>query len=185
MVFDNNNSGVPKMADGVLESTYSWFSACPEGSEILTAQKTGFDIIIRNDAVSLGTAVSFDDGPCFPSTGSYDLEMIILHEIGHALNLAHINDDYENGGNGYISVNPSKLMHYAILDFVDRRSPDASAYQGVLYTITPQGNTYGNCGLFAGEMSPLPNLAIDLVVFVLHFFLSIDLSIRIFLADTI
>ena len=28
VVFDNNNTTVPKMADGVLESTYSWFSAC-------------------------------------------------------------------------------------------------------------------------------------------------------------
>jgi len=155
VVFDNNNTGVPKMADGVLESTYSWFSACMQGTEILTAQKTGFDIVIRNEKVSLGADVSFEFGPCFPPVGSYDLEMIILHEIGHALNLSHINDDYENGGNGYPTVNPSKLMHYAILDYVDRRSPDASAYQGVLYTITPQRNTYGSCGLFAQEMSPL------------------------------
>jgi hypothetical protein len=105
--------------------------------------------------------VSFEDGPCFPGVGSYDLEMIILHEIGHALNLSHINDDYEDGGGGYPTVNPSKLMHYAILDYVDRRSPDASAYQGILYTTTPQGNTYGSCGLFSAEMSPLTNFAID------------------------
>lgn len=160
VVFDNNNTGHDKMADGVLESTYSWFSACTQGLQILTAQKTGFDILIRNNGVSLGQNVSFEYGPCFPATGSYDLEMIILHEIGHALNLAHINDDYENGGGGYPTINPSKLMHYAILDYVDRRSPDASAYQGALYTITPQHHTYGSCGLFADEMSPLQSLAI-------------------------
>lgn len=155
IVFDNNNTGVPKMADGVLEATYSWFSACQSGLQLLTAQKTGFDILIRNDAVSLGSNITLDEGPCFPSQNTYDLEMIILHELGHALNLAHINDDYEDGGNGYATVNPSAVMHYAILDFVNRRSPDAAAYQGALYTITPQNNTYGNCGLFAQEMTPL------------------------------
>ncbi|HEY2728194.1 MAG TPA: hypothetical protein VGI61_13545, partial [Parafilimonas sp.] len=141
VLFDNNNTGVPKMADGVLESTYSWFSACTQGQQLLTAQKTGFDILIRNNGVSLGSNISFEYGPCFPAVGSYDLEMIILHEIGHALNLSHINDDYEDGGGGYPTINPSKLMHYAILDYVNRRSPDASAYKGALYTITPQGNT--------------------------------------------
>ena len=109
IVFDNNNTGVPKMADGVLEATYSWFSACQSGSQLLTAQKTGFDILIRNDAVSVGSNITLDEGPCFPAQNTYDLEMIILHELGHALNLAHINDDYEDGGNGYATVNPSKL----------------------------------------------------------------------------
>jgi hypothetical protein len=155
IVFDNNNTGVPKMADGVLEATYSWFSACQSGSQLLTAQKTGFDILIRNDAVSLGSDITLDEGPCFPIQNTYDLEMIILHELGHALNLAHINDDYEDGGNGYATVNPSAVMHYAILDFVNRRSPDAAAYQGALYTVTPQNNTYGSCGLFSEEMVPV------------------------------
>ncbi len=160
VVYDNDSTGVAKMADGVLESTYSWFSTCLQGTEILTAQKTGFDIVIRNDNVSTGKDVSFEYGPCFPAQGSYDLEMIILHELGHALNLAHINDSYENGGGGYSTINPSKLMHYAILDYIDRRSPDASAYQGVLYTTTQQHNTYGDCGLFDQEMQTLPTLAI-------------------------
>lgn len=162
ILFDNSNTGMPKMAEGVLESTFSWFSACSiSGTDVYTAQKTGFDILIRNNGVSQGGNVPFEDGPCFPGIGSYDLEMIILHELGHALNLGHINDDYEDGGGGYPTVNPSKLMHYAILDYVDRRSPDASAYQGVLYTITPQGNTYGNCGLFGAEMTPLTRIQID------------------------
>ncbi|MEP6683987.1 MAG: T9SS type A sorting domain-containing protein [Parafilimonas sp.] len=160
IVFDNNNTDVPKMADGVLESTYSWFSACTQGQQILIGQKTGFDILIRNSGVSLGSNITFEYGPCFPAVSTYDLEMIILHEIGHALNLSHINDDYENGSGSYPTINPSKLMHYAILDYVDRRSPDASAYQGALYTVTPQNNTYGSCGLYSSEMLPLTTLAI-------------------------
>lgn len=161
IVFDNTNSGVDHMADGVLESTFSWFSACQQNGQILIGQKTGFDIVLRNEAVSTGDNLSIENGPCFPAQNSYDLEMIILHELGHALNLSHINDDFENGGGGYTTVNPSKLMHYAILDYVGRRSPDASAYQGVLYDVTPQHNNYGNCGLYAQEMSPLSVTALN------------------------
>ncbi len=155
VTFDNTNTGVPKMADGVLEATYSWYSVCTQGSTLLTAQKTGFDVLVRNDGVSTGSIISFEDGPCFAVQGSYDLETIFLHEIGHALNLAHINDDYQNDGNSYTTVNPEKLMHYSVLDYVDRRSPDAAAYQGALYTTKQQQNTYGSCGLFADEMTLL------------------------------
>ncbi len=163
ITFDNDNTGQPHMGDGVLESTFSWFSACQQNGQILVAQKTGFDIVLRNDAVSSGDKITIEDGPCFPAPSAYDLEMIILHELGHALNLSHINDDFENGGGGYTTVNPSKLMHYAILDYVGRRSPDISAYDGALYDITPQQNVYGSCGLFAQEMTPLSaiNLAGD------------------------
>ncbi len=156
VVFDNDNTGQDRMEDGVLEKTFSWFKACTSGSGgVLTAQKTGFDILIRNNGVSEGATLSLNDGPCFPQQKNYDLEMIILHELGHALNLAHINDDYEASTNSYSTVNPSKVMHYAILDYIDRRSPDAAAYQGALYTVTPQHNTYGNCDLFSQEMQPV------------------------------
>ncbi len=162
VVFDNANTGETPMADGVLESTYSWFQACTQNGEILVAQKTGFDIVLRNDKVSTGGDIEIEEGPCFPANGTYDIEMIILHELGHALNLSHINDDYENSGGGYATINPSKLMHYAILDYVDRRSPDASALMGALYDITPQHNTYGNCGLFASEMTQLQSASLAL-----------------------
>lgn len=153
LVYDNQNTGIPPLAAGVLESTSSGFSMCSNKS--FTAQKTGFDILIRNPGVSIGNVI-INDGPCFPPVGEYDLELIILHEFGHALNLAHINDDYEKTNSDPQTINPAKVMHYSVLDFTNRRSPDASALQGVLYTITPQNNTYGNCGLFNGEMQPLP-----------------------------
>src|SRR6266496_295301 len=163
IVFDNRNTGVPVMAAGVLESTYSYATVCYNGSDasslkVFTAQKTGFDILLRNNGVSVGN-IPFEDGPCFPGSGSYDREMIILHELGHGLNLAHINDGEE--GNMMPNVNPSKLMHYAIIDYVDRRSLDVSAYQGGLYTTTPQNDNYSSCSSFTKEMTQLSRTVIS------------------------
>ncbi|HEY6978748.1 MAG TPA: hypothetical protein VH396_20765, partial [Chitinophagaceae bacterium] len=160
IVFDNFNTGVPPMAAGVLESTYSYATVCYTSSpfKIYTAQKTGFDILVRNDGVSVGD-IPFEDGPCFPGSETYDREMIVLHEIGHALNLAHINDAEE--GNSIPSVNPSKLMHFAIVNYVDRRSLDISAYQGGLYATTQQHDAFGNCGAFTGEMTQLTHAQIS------------------------
>ena len=71
IVFDNRNTGVPPMATGVLESTYSYATVCYNKSpfKIYTAQKTGFDILVRNDGVSVGN-IPFEEGPCFPGTSN-------------------------------------------------------------------------------------------------------------------
>jgi hypothetical protein len=154
VVFDNLNTSVPPMASGVLEITYSFSSVCYVESpfQVYAAQKKGFDILIRNNGVSVGN-LPFEEGPCFPAEGSYDRETVILHELGHALNLAHINDDYE--GLSAPDLNPEKVMHYAIISYVDRRSLDNASYKAGFYTTTKQNNTYGSCGLFASEMTPL------------------------------
>ncbi len=154
--YDNKNTGMAPMAAGVLEVTYNFASACVNTatSTVFTAQKKAFNILIRSPA-SAGGAISFEKGPCFPVANSYDLENIILHEIGHALNLAHINDGYEASSSGYLHINPGKIMHYSIVDFANRRSPDNAAYTGALYTVTPQADTFGTCGLFASQMLPL------------------------------
>lgn len=159
VVFDNNNTGVDPMASGVLESTYSYGTICYDtagGFRAYTAQKTGFDILVRNSGVSVGN-IAFEDGPCFPGNNEYDRETIVLHELGHALNLAHINDDAE--GTTIPNVNPEKVMHYSILNYIDRRSLDASAYQGGLYTCTPQNDTYGCTGVT--EMTQLSRTTIS------------------------
>lgn len=156
VVYDNSNAGagVTPMPSGVLAVCYSRASMC---LPILTnqVQRTEFDIIVRNEPVSTGTT-AFSLGPCPPMANNFaeiDLETVILHELGHALNLAHINDSYEGVSAG--QLNPGKLMNFAVVNSVKRVSPDYSAYIGSLYAITPQGNSYGSCGLASGEMTPL------------------------------
>lgn len=161
IVFDNNNTGVPHLPAGVLATTYGWFSVCFTKSpfKVYNAQKTGFDMLVRNDGVSSGSTL-FTVGPCFPTT-DIDLEMVMLHELGHALNLAHINDGIESSNNNNsFFINPGKVMHYAIANYVNRRSLDVSAYLGGLYTVTKQNNSYGSCTLAATEMTPITNTTV-------------------------
>lgn len=153
IMFDNTNKGSTygsPLAAGVLATTYSGFSTCGAG---FSGQKTGFDMVIRNNKVSLGST-TFTVGPCFPANNDIDLEMVILHELGHAVDLAHINDSYE--GSFIPNLNPSKLMHYAVVNYVDRRSLDYSAFTGGRYCAKMENNNYGNCiGGYTLEMLPL------------------------------
>ena len=109
-------------------------------------------MVIRNNKVSLGST-TFTVGPCFPANNDIDLETVILHELGHAVNLAHINDSYE--GSFIPNLNPSKLMHYAVVNYVNRRSLDYSAFTGAKYCTKKENNNYGNCfGGYTSEMTP-------------------------------
>lgn len=160
IMFDNSNTTVPPLPEGVLAVCYYYAGMCPPVSAWQT-QKTGFDIVIRNKAYSIDTAtiaadsVHFTIGPCPPLADDfhdYDLETVILHELGHALGLGHINDSYEGAS---FPLNANKVMNFALINSTRRNTPDYSAYQGALYEITPQGNSYSTCGLFASEMTPL------------------------------
>ena len=154
IMFDNTNTGNSVLAAGVLAVCYSFNSTCtPVGS--FPVRKTEFDIVIRS-AVSSGST-TFENGPCYPgATGTdIDMETVLLHELGHALNLGHINDNYQFASGSYPNVNPSKLMHYAVLGGVARRNPDWSAYTGAQYAITPRGLNVGTCIAPNAEMVPL------------------------------
>lgn len=152
IMFDNTNTGQPLLPDGVLGVCYSYASMC--GSPLLEAQHTGFDIVIRNPGVSIGST-NFTFGPCPPmasNSADVDLESVLLHELGHAIGLGHINDGLQ--GSFLPNINPGKVMNYAIANGVRRTTPDYSALAGATYLIQPQGNTYGTCGLYASEMTP-------------------------------
>jgi hypothetical protein len=111
--------------------------------------RLGFDIVVRNPAVSLGST-TFNNGPCNTTGSAIDMETVLLHELGHALNLGHINDSYQ--GSFLPNINPGKLMNFAVVNGVDRRSPDWSANQGAMFAINIKGYTF--CSGFV-EMTPL------------------------------
>jgi hypothetical protein len=155
IMYDNANTGAAPLPVGVLAVCYSFNNMC--GPDIVNnqLQKTGFDIVVRNAGYSSGTT-TFTLGPCPPNSSSFteiDLETVLLHELGHSLNLGHINDGLQGSTVG--KVNPGKLMNYAVSNSVRRITPDYSAKAGAAYAISPQGNTYGTCGLFSNEMVPL------------------------------
>ena len=149
IMLDNTNTGLGPISAGVLAITYSSGLSC-SGSQYL--QRTGFDMVIRNPGVSTGT-YNFNFGPCKTSTATteFDLENTLLHELGHALNLGHINDSYTGT---FPNIDPAKLMNFAIVNGADRRSPDWSSLQGAQYCINPRGLLYGGCTAQT-EMIPL------------------------------
>jgi hypothetical protein len=159
IMFDNTNTGSSPLPAGVLAVCYSFYGVCPSNPSVNQVQKTGFDIVIRNNAVSSGST-SFNTGPCPPNSVDFnlvDLESVILHELGHAISLGHVNDDLQ-GALIVGQVNPAKLMNWATTNSVRRISPDYSALAGALYAIQQQGNTYGTCGASA-EMTPLSTIS--------------------------
>jgi hypothetical protein len=136
---DNVENGSP-LPEGVLAACYTYSATCSPASAN-AFRRPEFDIIIRSD-YSTGS-VSFAYGPCPPGTSTIDLETVILHELGHAINLGHINDDQEGSGS---TRNPPKLMNYAVANGVKRTSPDASAYQGSIYTCATNASiNFGAC----------------------------------------
>jgi hypothetical protein len=154
MMFDNQNTGNAPLAAGVLAVCYSYNTICNSNPSSVQARKTKFDVVIRNNAVSSGTT-QFNNGPCSPiavNSSLTDLETVLFHELGHALNLGHINDAQVGFGTG--QVNPGKLMNYSIVGGVKRSSPDASARDGARYCIQPRSAFYGSCNT-STEMTPL------------------------------
>ncbi|RYY55417.1 MAG: T9SS type A sorting domain-containing protein, partial [Chitinophagaceae bacterium] len=150
VMLDNTANGPSfVLPAGVLAVCYSGGYTCNGSQWILRA---GFEIIIRNAGVSAGSA-SFNNGPCFTTGSAIDMESVILHELGHALNLGHIIDSYK--GIGLPNIDPQKVMNFAIVNGVDRRSPDWAALAGARYNVNPRGLTY--CYGIT-EMSPLPGV---------------------------
>jgi hypothetical protein len=156
--YDNGGTGSPPLADGVLATCFSGVTICTNDPVANQARKTGFDIVIRNTGFSTGST-PFTLGPCPPLSepgNVVDLETVLLHELGHALNLGHIVDPLVGSGAG--TASPAKVMHFSIAYNQRRISLDYAAKTGALYQVTPHGYEFGNCATGQPEMTPLTTI---------------------------
>jgi Secretion system C-terminal sorting domain len=145
VMLDNAGTGAPPLPAGVLGVCYGYYALCGGATMTDEVLKSEFDIVIRNPGFSTGST-TFAIGPCSPNSidNAYaDLETVILHELGHAINLGHIIDTYQGSGTG--QENPVKLMHYAMLGGTKRSSPDYAAKTGADYCISPRSISFGGC----------------------------------------
>ena len=157
VMYDNGGTMLDDgpLGDGVLATCFSGITICTNNHQLNQARKTGFDIVIRNTGYSTGST-AFTLGPCPPfseSTSVVDLESVLLHELGHALNLGHIVDPMEGSGPG--TATPAKVMHYSVAYNLRRISLDYAAKAGAEYQVTPHSYTYGTCVVGSPEMMPL------------------------------
>jgi hypothetical protein len=153
--YDNGGTGMGPLADGVLATCFSGVTICTNDPDNNQARKTGFDIVLRNTGFSSGS-VAFTLGPCPPlseTTNVVDLETVLLHELGHALNLGHIVDPLVGTGAG--TASPAKVMHFAISYNQRRISLDYAAKTGGLFEVTPHDYEFGSCVTGVPEMTPL------------------------------
>lgn len=156
IMYDNGGTTLDgPLAAGVLATCFSGVTICSNSPSANQARKDGFDIVIRNTGYSMGTT-PFTLGPCPPyseASNVVDLESVLLHELGHALNLGHIVDPGQGSGAG--TATPSKVMHFSVAYNFRRISLDYSAKSGGEFEVTPHSYTYGNCVTGAAEMTPL------------------------------
>ena len=113
-----------------LGKTYTYFQGCYINS-VLYWHTTEIDM--EYDDVLSGATWNFETTT--PGSSQYDFESVSLHELGHALLLAHVIDE-------------NKVMHRSIPNGVMKRIPssdESSAVTSVMQRSTSNTNT---CGFF-------------------------------------
>lgn len=158
IMYDNGGTTIGPLGAGVLATCFSGITICGGDPVNNQARKSGFDIVIRNTGYSTGST-PFTLGPCPPfsePSSVVDLESVLLHELGHALNLGHIVDALQGSGAG--TATPAKVMHFSVSFNQRRISLDYSAKVGGTFCVTQHAYTYGTCVVGAAEMSPLATI---------------------------
>ena len=96
---------------GVASTYYYWCSAPPTQRYC-----DEFDIRFRTP----GAGVTWEFGPDSPTSSETDFESVALHELGHTLQLGHVNDTDE-------------VMHFQITNGEEQREVDGQALAGGLF----------------------------------------------------
>jgi len=88
--FDKSN----ELGVGALGTSFSWYSGCTVGAP----PSAVFWYNSENDLI-FNEATNWFTGTGIPGASEFDFESVVLHELGHGHQLAHIIDPVENGNN--------------------------------------------------------------------------------------
>ncbi|PQV51695.1 putative secreted protein (Por secretion system target) [Jejuia pallidilutea] len=105
--FDNG----AELNANTLGICYSWFSGCFSGRSDVDWFVTELDIVFNDD-------VNWYTGTGTPASNQYDLESVMLHELGHAHQLGHIIDPNNNN----VGNDAEDVMHYAFTNGETQRA---------------------------------------------------------------
>ena len=128
---DNTNVIKFSSLNGPLGVTYTYFQGCSINS-VLYWHTTEIDMEF-DDALN---NASWNFGPANPANNQYDFESVVLHEMGHALLLAHVIDE-------------NKIMHRFITNGATKRSPSTDEMAAVAAVNTRSTTNTNMCGFFA------------------------------------
>lgn len=151
VLFDNT------LPAGVLGRMTSRFSASATGA--CNTNNTVWwvnelDLQVRPDPPTAGT--SWEYGPSTPSSTEYDMETLLLHELGHAHGLGH-------------RIAPGQTMHYAMANGTSARSLDTNEIRAGIDKIAY--STASTCFDPTGSGAPMVGyscsflLPVELIIF--------------------
>ena len=124
--FDNGS----ELPDGVLGVCFSYFNGCPDNSSWYVSE---FDIVFDDGLIpSSQSSQGWQFGPSTPSGNQIDFESVALHELGHGMQLGHVNKS-------------SDLMNYALAFGEVKRTITPEDLQGAL-RIMARNKTRLSCG---------------------------------------
>lgn len=134
---------------GTLGSTNLYFSGTANGQ----CQQTQTRWYIDELDIVFNSTTNWNFGPGPTANNQLDFESVALHELGHALGLAHLID----GSNTHI-------MHFALNSGQDIRIPAASEVVGASYLVGRGFQDLTPCNMGVSPMNSLPGSCSDLAL---------------------